>query len=96
MLDLKEENLAKLPRDGKIRKFMSEIKRVNENPTFMHYMTKEEDDEKCRMTEPKEANEVNRVKIMLKKKMSLNDIVSITDLSLEEALENKYLTFIIF
>ncbi len=70
---------------------MSEIKRVNEDPTFMHYMTKEEDDEKCRMTEPKEANEVNMVKIMLKKKMSLNDIVSITGLSLEDIENIKHL-----
>lgn len=91
MLDLKEENLAKLPRDGKVRKFMSEIKRVNEDPTFMHYMTKEKGDEKCRMTELKEANEVNMVKIMLKKKMPLNDIVSITDLSLEDIENIKHL-----
>ena len=55
MLDLNEEDLAKLPRDRKVIKFMNEVKRVNEDPEFFSYMTKEEDDEKCRMTELKEA-----------------------------------------
>lgn len=44
MFDLKEEDLGKLPSDRKVRKFMSEVKRVNEDAAFMHYMTKEEDD----------------------------------------------------
>ena len=57
MLDLNEEDLAKLPRDRKVIKFMNEVKKVNEDPEFFSYMTKEEDDEKCRMTELKEANE---------------------------------------
>ena len=55
MLDLNEEDLAKLPRDRKVIKFMNEVKRVNEDPEFFSYMTKEEDEEKCRATELKEA-----------------------------------------
>ena len=55
MLDLNEEDLAKLPRDRKVKKFMNEVKKVNEDPEFFSYMTKEEDEEKCRATELKEA-----------------------------------------
>ena len=34
---------------------MNEVKKVNEDPEFFSYMTKEEDEEKCRATELKEA-----------------------------------------
>ena len=55
MLDLDEKDLAKLASDGKVRKFMNEVKKVNENPDFFNYMTKEEDEEKCHNTVIKEA-----------------------------------------
>ena len=38
-------------------KFMNEVKKVNEDPEFFSYMTKEEDEEKCHNTELKEATE---------------------------------------
>ena len=47
MLDLDEKDLAKLASDGKVKKFMNKVKKVNENPDFFNYMTKEEDEEKC-------------------------------------------------
>ena len=55
MLDLNEEDLAKVPSDRKVMKFMNEVKKVNEDPEFFSYMTKEEDEEKCHNTELKEA-----------------------------------------
>ena len=57
MLDLNEEDLAKLSSDRKVMKFMNEVKKVNEDPEFFSYMTKEEDEEKCHNTEIKEATE---------------------------------------
>ena len=60
MLDLDEKDLAKLASDGKVRKFMNEVKKVNENPDFFNYMTKEEDEEKCHNTELKEATEAGK------------------------------------
>ena len=40
MLDLNEEDLEKLPSDRKVMKFMNEVKKVNEDPEFFSYMTK--------------------------------------------------------
>ena len=60
MLDLNEEDLEKLPSDRKIMKFMNEVKKVNEDPEFFSYMTKEEDEEKCHNTEIKEATEAGK------------------------------------
>ena len=100
MLDLNEKDLAKLASDGKVRKFMNEVKKVNENPDFFNYMTKEEDEEKCHNTEIKEATEAGKnegkkeEKIEIAKDMILaNDtlelIQRITKLSKEEILNLK-------
>ena len=104
MLDLNEEDLAKLASDGKVRKFMNEVKKVNENPDFFNYMTKEEDEEKCHNTEIKEAintgidigkNEgkkernIEIAKNLLKKKIPMKDIMEITELTEEEIIKLK-------
>ncbi len=99
MLDLNEDDLAKLSNDRKVMKFMNEVKKVNEDPEFFSYMTKEEDEEKCHNTELKEAmdtgidigksegkNERNIeiVKNMLLENVSLEIIQKVTELSEEE------------
>ena len=91
MLDLNEEDLAKLSNDRKVMKFMNEVKKVNEDPEFFSYMTKEEDEEKCHNTELKEANEAGKkeekieiAKIMFKKHIPMKDIIEITELTEEE------------
>ena len=100
MLDLDEKDLAKLASDGKVRKFMNEVKKVNENPDFFNYMTKEEDEEKCHNTELKEATEAGKnegkkernievAKNLLKKKMPMKDIIEITELTEKEILNLK-------
>ena len=96
MLDLNEEDLAKLPSDRKVMKFMNEVKKVNEDPEFFSYMTKEEDEEKCHNTELKEANEAgkkeayeNMAKEMLKRNVSIEDIMVISKLSKEDILNIK-------
>ena len=104
MLDLDEKDLAKLASDGKVRKFMNEVKKVNENPDFFNYMTKEEDEEKCHNTELKEATEAgltagidigkkeayeNMAKEMLQSNMPMKDIIKISKLSEEEILKLK-------
>ena len=46
MLGLEREDLKELSKEyEKVREFMSEIERVNENPEFRVYMTEEEDNE---------------------------------------------------
>ena len=96
MLDLDEKDLAELASDGKVRKFMNEVKKVNENPDFFNYMTKEEDEEKCHNTEIKEATEAGKkernievAKNLLKKNMSMKDIMEITELTEEEIIKLK-------
>ena len=91
MLDLNEEDLAKLSNDRKVMKFMNEVKKVNEDPEFFSYMTKEEDEEKCHNTELKEATEAGKkernievAKNMLLENISLNIIQKVTELSEEE------------
>ena len=98
MLDLNEEDLAKLPRDRKGIKFMNEVRKVNEDPEFFSYMTKEEDESKYHNTELKEANAAGlaagidigkkegRIEI---RNIPINDIISITNLSEEEILKLK-------
>ena len=83
---------------------MNEVKKVNENPDFFNYMTKEEDEEKYHNTEIKEAintgidigkNEgkkeayKNIAKEMLKSNMPMKDIIKLSKLSEEEILNIK-------
>lgn len=75
---------------------MNEVKKVNENPDFFSYMTKEEDEEKCHNTEIKEATEAGKkernievAKNLLKKKIPMKDIMEITELTEEEIIKLK-------
>lgn len=75
---------------------MNEVKKVNENPDFFNYMTKEEDEEKCHNTEIKEATEASKkernievAKNLLKKNMAMKDIMEITELTEEEIIKLK-------
>ena len=104
MLDLNEEDLAKLSNDRKVIKFMNEVKKVNEDPEFFSYMTKEEDEEKCHNTELKEATEtgltagidigkkernIEVAKDLLKLNTPLETIMIASKLSKEEILNLK-------
>ena len=76
---------------------MEEVERINQDPKFREYMTKEEDDRKIRNTELREAREQgekNRnleiAKAMLKEtELSITKISSLTGLSEEEIDELK-------
>ena len=58
MLDLEEKELEELSkRDEEVKKYMEEVERINQDPKFREYMTKEEDDRKIRNTELREARE---------------------------------------
>ena len=92
MLDLNEEDLAKLPSDRKIMKFMNEVEKVNEDPEFFNYMTKEEDEEKRRTTEIKEAKKERNIEVakdLLKLNTPLETIMIASKLSKEEILKLK-------
>ena len=72
---------------------MEEVERINQDPKFREYITKEEDDRKIRNTELREAREQgekNRNQEIAKKmlaKYSVQEIAEITGLSEEEIEE---------
>ena len=83
---------------------MNEVKKVNENPDFFNYMTKEEDEEKCHNTEIKEAintgidigknegkkeRKIELAKDLLKLNTPLETIIVASKLSKEEILNLK-------
>ena len=79
---------------------MNEVKKVNENPDFFNYMTKEEDEEKCHNTEIKEAIDIGKnegkkernievAKDLLKLNTPLETIMIASKLSKEEILNLK-------
>lgn len=58
MLDLNPEELKSLSnKDRMVNKYMSELKRINENPKFREYMSAEEDNRKIENTLRREAIE---------------------------------------
>ena len=96
MLDLEQEELHELSkRDEEVKKYMEEVERINQDPKFREYMTKEEDDRKIRNTELREAREQgieygekNRnleiAKTMLKANEDIKKICEYTGLTKEE------------
>ena len=56
MLDLSNEELKELAkRDREVEKYMKEIEKVNQDPRFREYMTKEEDQKKIYNTQMSKA-----------------------------------------
>lgn len=99
MLDLEEENLKKLSKTDKVvEKYMERLVRINEDPKFQEYMSKEEDDKRIRNSEIEEAKEegieegikkgsIEIIKNMLKHGDDINYISEITGLSVDEIKE---------
>ena len=70
---------------------MSELERVNENPTFREYMSAEEDNKKIENSLKREWKEsgayeksLEIAKSMLEKNMNISLIAEITNLSIDE------------
>ena len=102
MLGLPLEELEKLyskTKDRLVKKYMEELERVNEDPRFREYLTKEQEEEKIRNTLIMEAKaegeelgqqlgekqtKIEIAKWMLSKKMNRKDILEATGLSEKE------------
>ena len=99
MLDLSKEDLKKLAKkDREVEKYMKEVERVNEDPRFREYMTKEEDQKKIYNTQMSKAynegisegilegGKEKSIEIAKKllNKLPINEIVKVTGLSKEE------------
>ena len=100
MQNLNLEDLEKLSKgDRKVKKYMTEIERVNENPRFREYMSAEEDNRKiencikyyARMEgieegkiEGMKENSIEIAKKMKSDNIPLEDIMKYTNLTIEE------------
>ena len=96
MLDLSKEDLKKLAKkDREVEKYMKEVERVNEDPRFREYMTKEEDQKKIYNTQMSKAynegiseggkEEKKKIaKKMLQKNENILEISEYTGLTIEE------------
>lgn len=97
MLGLPLEELKKLyakTKDRMVKKFMEEVQKVNEDPRFREYMTKEQDQEKIQNTLIMEATEIGEQRgekqkaIEIAKKMlekySVEEIKGLTGLNDQE------------
>ena len=98
MLGLGPEEIEKMysiTKDRLVKKYMEEVKRVNEDPRFREYMTKEEDQKKILKSLITEATEEGRdegekqkaiemAKKMLEAGESIEKIVIYTELPREE------------
>ena len=96
MLDLEKEELKKLAKKNKeVGEYMEKLEKLNEDPEFYQYMTKEEDERKIQNTLINEALEsglkqgkfdglLETAQNLLKMNMSVSDIIKVTNLTKEQ------------
>ncbi len=96
MLDLEKEELKKLAKKNKeVGEYMEKLEKLNEDPEFYQYMTKEEDERKIQNTLINEALEsglkqgkfdglLETAQNLLKMNMSVSDIIKATNLTKEQ------------
>lgn len=92
MLDLPKEELKELSKkDREVEKYMKEIERVNQDPRFREYMSKEEDQKKIYNTQMSKAynkgekeKSIEIAKKMLQNNKSISEISEYTGLTAKE------------
>ena len=104
MLDMDKEELKKLKKDKVVEEYMEKIERLNQNPMFINWITKEKDEEMIKNTQIRRATEEGisqgisqgmdagmkkLINTMLKNGASVDQISKLTDLSIEKILKIK-------
>ena len=88
MMGLEKDELDSIPRgDTIMNKYKDKITKLNEEPSFQEYMTKEEDDRKMfntKMNYARKSGIEHTAKNMLKKSFDIDTISEITGLTKEE------------
>ncbi len=102
MLDMEIKDLKKLSKDRVVKEYMEKIEKLNEDPIFINWITKEKDEQMIKNTQLYRATQeginigINQgfqqrnmeiAKNLLNKNMSVEDIMDITGLTKEE-IEN--------
>ena len=104
MLDMDKEELKKLKKDKVVEEYMEKIERLNQNPMFINWITKEKDEEMIKNTQIRRATEEGisqgisqgidagkseLINTMLKNGASIEQISKLTDLSIDEITQIK-------
>ena len=91
MLDMEIKDLKKLSKDRVVKEYMEKIEKLNEDPIFINWITKEKDEQMIKNTQlyraTQEGINYEKIKIsktLLNKNMNIEDIMDITGLSKEE------------
>ena len=92
LLDLGKEELEEVAKESlEVEKYMKDLEKVNEDPRFREFMTKEEDERKIRNTELYAAKEegllqgkIEIARKMLLKNKSIEEIMEFTNLTKDE------------
>ena len=99
MLDMEIKDIKKLPKDKVVREYMEKIEKLNNDPMFINWITKEKDEKMIKNTQLYNATQeginigINQglqkrnkeiAKSMIQENMNLELICKITGLSKEE------------
>ena len=99
MLDMEIKDIKKLPKDKVVKEYMEKIEKLNNDPMFINWITKEKDEQMIKNTQLYNATQeginigisqglqkrnIEIAKTLLKKNMDIEDIIDITGLTKEE------------
>ena len=91
MLDMDKEELKKLKKDKVVEEYMEKIERLNQNPMFINWITKEKDEEMIKNTQIRRATEAGMdvgmkklINEMLKNGMTIEQISKMINMKKEE------------
>ena len=87
MLDMDKEELKKLKKDKVVEEYMEKIERLNQNPMFINWITKEKDEEMIKNTQIRRATEAGMdvgmkklINEMLKNGMTIEQISKVINM----------------
>ena len=91
MLDMAINDLKKLSKDRVVKEYMEKIEKLNEDPIFINWITKEKDEQMIKNTplyraaqEGMKQEKIEIAKFMMQENMNLKLINKITGLTKEE------------
>ena len=87
MLDMNLEELEKYKEDKVVKEYMEKMERLNQNPMFINWITKEKDEEMIRNTQLFKAKEEGILEVaqkMIQKNIPMKQICEITGLDKKE------------
>ncbi len=99
MLDMEIKDIKKLPKDKVVKEYMEKIEKLNNDPMFINWITKEKDEQMIKNTQLYNATQeginigisqglqkrnIEIAKTLLKKNIDIEDIIDITGLPKEE------------